>query len=73
MNKLKQVEVDIEDIAARARAAVEAWYEKHFHRHTVARTQPITSEEKDELHRVVASAVQPQEPAPAQASASERD
>jgi len=73
MNKLSKEVDSLEAIAARARAAVDAWYEKHFHSHRVAGTVPISSVEKDELHRAVASAVQPQVPASAGEAAPERD
>lgn len=73
MGKFNQVEQDAEAVAARVKAAVDAWYDKHFHRHSVAGTQPISAQEKDDLHKAVASAVQPQESEPAKTSAQERD
>lgn len=73
MFKNAQVEADVEAIAARVREAVEGWYAKHYHRSVTQGTPAISSDEKEELHRVVASAVQPQQPAPAKVSAPEQD
>ena len=73
VSKLNQIETDLEAIAKRATDAIEAWYAKHYHRSVVSGTPAISSAEKDELHRAVATAVQPQVSAPAQESAPERD
>lgn len=64
MPKFNQIEADTEALAKRLRDAVEAWYAKHYHRSVVTGTAAISSAEKDELHRVVATAVQPQQPEP---------
>lgn len=43
--------------AQRLEAAIEAWYEKHFHRCITSGTAAITAEEKDALHKATQAAV----------------
>lgn len=62
--KFNQIEADAEALLQRMRDAIEAWYAKHYHRSVVSGTPAISSAEKDDLHRVVASAVQPTQSAP---------
>lgn len=52
---------DVEAIAQRAEAAIQRWYDRHFHRAAVAGSPPITSTDKAELHAAVADAIKSKE------------
>jgi hypothetical protein len=47
------------DAVKRAVAAIERWYERHFHAAAVAGTAPITADDKAALIQHVADAVAP--------------
>ncbi|MGN6383651.1 MAG: hypothetical protein ACTHMK_13695 [Dyella sp.] len=51
----KKLETDAE----RVFAAVERWYERHFHRCAVAGVAPLSADDKAELHKHLAEAVAP--------------
>ncbi|MBS0200290.1 MAG: hypothetical protein JSR70_07540 [Proteobacteria bacterium] len=42
-------------------AALEAWYDKHFHRSVVEGTPAISADDKESLFEAVKSAAQPKE------------
>lgn len=50
---------DVESALKRAEAAIERWYDAHFHRAAVENAQPITAAEKVALHAAVADAIKP--------------
>ena len=53
--------ISLPDLAERVRDAINRWYLSHFHRATVAGRPPISDADKDELHKLVQAATQPQE------------
>lgn len=56
---IEDVKADVSSVEQRAIAAIERWYERHFHAAAVAGTAPITADDKAALIQHVADAVAP--------------
>ena len=51
------IETDVEKIKANIDLAFRTWYERHFHAQTVKAQPALSSDDKDELQRLVTLAV----------------
>jgi hypothetical protein len=56
---LAEVEHEIQSLEQRVIAAIDTWYEAHFHKAAVEGRTPITSDDKDALLKGVTAAVAP--------------
>ena len=58
-DELRVLETDAASIVKRVQAAIDRWYEAHFHRAVATNTQPLPASDKAALHAAVADALQP--------------